>query len=190
VAPAATSRKRELISQREYARRRGISHVAVLRAIKSGRITTVEGKINPAMADREWRANTDQSKPRNRITGRPKHTRAPGQPPQPMALAGIDGLAGGIVNTTGYARARAARELYQALLAKLELDRQNGILVRADEVRVGAFNCARKTRDQLLALADRVATTLAAESDPAEVHRILTDEAERICEELSDAERP
>ena len=186
----ARQEKRELITLREYARRRGVSHVAVQRAVNSGRISTVNGKIDPAEADGQWRENTDQSKPRNVITGAPKHARIPGQPPQPMALAGIDGLAGGIVNTTGYARARAARELYQALLAKLELDRQNGILVRADEVRVGAFNCARKTRDQLLALADRVATTLAAESDPAEVHRILTDEAERICEELSDAERP
>ena len=185
----AGTTQRVLVSQREYARRRGVSHVAVQRAVNSGRISTVGGKIDPAVADREWRENTDQSKPRNVITGAPKHARVPGQPPQPMAFAGVDESAGGIATTAGYARARAARELYQALLAKLELDRQNGVLVRADEVRVGAFNMARQTRDQLLSLPDRLAAILAATSDAAEVHRILEEEAERICGELSNAER-
>jgi hypothetical protein len=177
----------ELISQREYARRRGVSHMAVQRAIKSGRISTLDGQIDPIQADREWQENTDQSKPRNRITGRPSHSRAAGAPSEPMVLA-EEGSGGGST-AAGYAKARAARELYQAQLVKLELDRRRGELVRADEVRLGAFNMARKARDQLIALPDRLATILAATEDPAEVHRILTDEIERICMELADAER-
>ena len=183
----AGQRKKELISQREYARRRGVSHAAVQHAVSSGRITTVDGKIDPEQADREWRENTDRSKPRNRITGKPKQTRVQGEPSQPMDSGGSDGGNG---TATGYAKARAARELYQAQLAKLELDRQRGELVRADEVRVGAFNMARKARDQLIALPDRVAATLAATEDAAEVHRILEEEIERICQEIADAERP
>jgi hypothetical protein len=147
----------------------------------------VDGKIDPEQADRQWLENTDQSKPRNRITGSPKHARAPGEPPEPMDFGRADG---GSSTASGYAKARAARELYQAQLAKLDLDERNGLLVRADEVRVTAFNMARKTRDQLIALPERVATTLAATSDPAEVQRLLEDEIERICEELTDAERP
>lgn len=184
----AAHRKTELISQREYARRRGISNSTVHDAVQAGRISSINGKIDPEQADREWLQNTDQSKPRNRITGTPKHVQSASQPPQPMALAGLDGSAG-VVTASGYARARAARELYQAQLAKLDLDERNEILVRADMVRVGAFNMARKTRDQLIALPERVATTLAATQDPAEVQRILEDEVERICEELTDAER-
>jgi len=183
----AATRKKELISLREYARQRGISHVAVQHAVSAGRISTVDGKIDPARADREWRENTDQSKPRNRITGRPKHARVPGEPPEPMDFGGADGGNG---TATGYAKARAARELYQAQLAKLDLDRQRGTLVRADEVRLGAFNMARKARDQLIALPERVAATLAATQDPAEVQRILEEEIERICQEIADAERP
>lgn len=183
----AAAPKKELISLREYGRRRGVSHVAVQRAVNSGRISTVDGKIDPALADREWRENTDQSKPRNRITGRPKHARAPGEPSEPMDFGGADGGNG---TATGYARARAARELYQAQLAKMELDRQRGILVRADEVKVGAFNMARKARDQLIALPERVAAILAATQEPAEVQRILEEEIERICQEIADAERP
>lgn len=185
----ATVLERELISQREYARRRGISNVSVHRAVVSGRISTVDGKIDPAVADREWAENTDPGKPRNRITGSPKHTRSSGEPPQPMPLASADGSAGGAIITTGYARARAARELYQAQLLKLDLEERDKTLVRADMVRIAAFNMARKTRDQLIALPERLATILAATTDPTEVQRILEDETERICEELSDAER-
>ena len=164
--------------------------MAVQRAVKSGRISSVNGKIDPAQADREWRDNTDQSKPRNRITGKPKQTRVPGEPSEPMDFGGADEPPGGNGTATGYAKARAARELYQAQLAKLELDRQRGTLIRADEVRVGAFNMARKARDQLIALPERVAAILAATEDAAEIQHILEEEIERICQEIADAERP
>jgi len=186
----ARGAKKELISQREYARRRGVTHVAVQRAIKTGRISTVNGQIDPALADLQWQENTDQSKPRNRITGNPKQAKAPGEPSEPMDLGVTDEVIGGPSTASGYAKARAARELYQAQLAKLELDRQRGTLVRADEVRLGAFNMARKARDQLIALPERLATVLAAIQEPAEVQRILEEEIERICQEIADAERP
>ena len=48
---------------------------------------------------------------------------------------------------------------------------------------------ARKARDQLIALPERVAAILAATQDPAEVQRILEEEIERICQEIADAER-
>ncbi len=47
-----------LLSRRAYAKRRGCSHVAVLKAIREGRISTVDGMIDPDLADREWAANT------------------------------------------------------------------------------------------------------------------------------------
>jgi hypothetical protein len=164
--------------------------MAVQRAVNSGRISTSDGKIDPMRADEEWQENTDQSKPRNRITGSPRRARIPGEPSEPMDFGGPDGIHGGNGTGTGYAKARAARELYQAQLAKLELDRQRDVLVRADEVRLGAFNMARKARDQLIALPERVAAILAATEDAAEVQRILEEDIERICQEIADAERP
>src|SRR5881409_1039956 len=48
------------LSQRAYARRRGVTHRAVQKAIKAGRITTSpDGTIDPARADAQWTANTD-----------------------------------------------------------------------------------------------------------------------------------
>ncbi len=145
----ARQAKKELISQREYARRLGVSHVAVQRAVKTGRISAVGGKIDPAHADQQWQENTDQSKPRNRITGKPKQARSPEDPSEPMDMGAADEVIGSTNTATGYAKARAARELYQAQLAKLELDRQRGTLIRADEVRIGVTSCENPARRSL-----------------------------------------
>lgn len=182
------NRSNDLISQREYGRRRGVSHVSVHRAIQSGRISLVDGLIDPEQADREWRANTDQSKPRNRITGRPNQARTPGQPSERMELR--EAAVPPNSAASGYATARAARELYQAQFAKLEVDRQRGVLVRADEVRLGAFHMARKVRDQLIAFPERVAAIVAATSDPAEIQTILEEEIDSICEEIATTNGP
>jgi len=92
---------------------------------------------------------------------------------------------------SAYADARAAREVYQAQKARLDLDERMGTLVRVETVRTAAYNAARKTRDHLLALPGRVSTTLAALTDATEVQHLLEDEIERICQELSggDAKR-
>lgn len=191
----------ERISQREYARRRGVTHTAVQYALRNGWFALVDGKIDPAAADRGWEENTDQSKPRNSVTGDPKHRRAADAPSTPMDLDGSRKSGGGNVtpldggNGTGvpttYSKARAAREVYEAQLSKLKLDEQTGTLVRADEVRVGAFTAARKARDQLIAIPERLASTLAATDDATEIQHMLEDEIERICQEMSgaDAER-
>ena len=178
--------KPELISQREYARRLGVSHTAVQQAIASGRISTIGGRIDPAVADRQWQENTDQSKPRNRITGAPRHRRQPDELPRPMGMFGTMDAADDPAAVAGFARARAARELYPAQLAKIELDLRRGILVRADEVRLQAFGRARKARDLLISAPDRVAATIAATDDPAEVRRILEGEIEHICREIEE----
>ena len=48
-----------LLSIRAYGRHRGVSHVAVLRAIRSGRIhRNPDGLIDADRAERDWAANT------------------------------------------------------------------------------------------------------------------------------------
>ncbi len=50
---------------REYARYRGVSSVAVGKAIKSGRIQKeLDGTIDPVKADADWAANTNQAQQR------------------------------------------------------------------------------------------------------------------------------
>ena len=47
------------LSIRAYARHRGVSHVAVKKAIDTGRITALpDGTIDPDTADAQWAQNT------------------------------------------------------------------------------------------------------------------------------------
>lgn len=62
---------RELLTQREYARRRNLSHTAVQKAIRDGRLAKSlvrvgkRTRVDPAMADREWASTTDPLKQRD-----------------------------------------------------------------------------------------------------------------------------
>jgi len=178
----------ELLSQRAYARRRGVSQAAVWKAIQTGRISTVGGKIDPETADREWAENTDLSKPRNSITGEPKRRRPTDEPSAPMCLPRVgrgsreNDEAG---SRSTYAAARAAREMCLAQIARLELEERMRQLVRRDEVQAAAATAARMARETLLAIPQRVSATIAAAEDPSEIRRILEDEIERVCLELS-----
>ena len=51
------------VSLREYARRRGVSHVAVMKAIRAGRLTPEpDGTLDPDKANAQWDANTDPAR--------------------------------------------------------------------------------------------------------------------------------
>lgn len=174
-----------LLTVTEYARRRGVSHVAVIKAVKTGRITkTPDGKIDPEKADQEWAANTDPSKPLNSVSGNPKHRRPPDSPKIPGAdvEAASTASAGGV---PPYLQSRAIREAYEARLSKLDYEVRTGKLVNVDEVKVVAFNTARMARDKLMNMPDRLAPLLAGISDSHEIHRLLSAEVRLICEELS-----
>jgi hypothetical protein len=155
-----------LISARKYAEHRGISHTAVQKAIRQGRIhPTSDGKIDVEQADRDWSRNTTPAIALRRST---QVHRAPDP-------------SGG----TTYAQSRAVRELYLARLAKIEFEEKSGKLVSRDEVTVAAFTKARTVRDNLLNIPDRVAAMLAAETSAARAHQILTEEIRKALIELS-----
>ena len=153
-----------LVSLRKYAEHRRVSHTAVQKAIKQGRIKTApDGKIDVEQADREWDRNT-----------------SPGNASKRASRAG-----GGAAGGPTYAQSRAVRELYLARLAKIEFEERASKLVSRDEVTVAAFTKARTVRDNLLNIPDRVAAVLAAETDPVRTHQILTDEIRKALIELS-----
>src|SRR5215468_8124655 len=52
------------LSLRAYARDRGVSHTAVQKALKAGRIPLeADGSIDPAVADAAWNAAADRARP-------------------------------------------------------------------------------------------------------------------------------
>jgi hypothetical protein len=170
----------QLLGVRAYARHRGISHPAVLRALRRGHITATNGKIDADLADRQWEERTDPSKRHHTGNGKPnangrwanQHARSGASAVSEVeARAGQDGPSGGT-----YSAARAAREAYMARLAKLEYESAIAKLVDADAVRRRWFESARRVRDAVMSVADRVSPLVTGLSDVAEVHRVITEE--------------
>ena len=165
-----------LLSLRAYAKHRGVSLAAVQKAIRSARITTTEsGSIDSDRADAEWNAKT-----------RPGQKRAD----RPEAVANVAPFVEPSRSDSGnggldYFRARAVRENYLARLAKIEFEEKTAKLISRDEVQVAAFTKARTVRDNLLNIPDRLAATLAAESDSDKVHQMLTEEIRKALDDLA-----
>lgn len=90
-----------------------------------------------------------------------------------------------VAENTTYHRAKTAREAIEARRAQVELDRLLGNLVNANDVQREYFAAARAVRDALLALPDRLATTLAVEADPRRVHELLSAEIEQTLNGLA-----
>ena len=84
---------------------------------------------------------------------------------------------------------RARREHYQAELSKLQVAQQRRELVPADEVKKDAFQIGRSVREALSNLADRLSHQLAGETDPAVIHKLLSDEHRDALLALAEADR-
>ncbi|MCK9994188.1 MAG: hypothetical protein Dbin4_02708 [Alphaproteobacteria bacterium] len=158
------------LSQSEYAQHRGVSRMAVSKAVKAGRVKKdVNGKIDVAQADADWEANT-----------KPQMHSPPTTPP------------GGRIETAesraadSYGASRAIREAYQARLAKLEYERESGELIRADTVRNDAFTAARATRNMLGNIPARLSAILAGETDEKKIYRLLEDAIDDACRSLAE----
>lgn len=159
----------ELVSIREASRRLGVSDTAIHKAIKAERIDAPRDEDRdpsngrprlpwPKVRD-QYVANSDTSK-RSHVGSQGSPVRANNPPPQvklptsdrmdegePLdAPSAGEGPKSG--RGPGYAQARAAREVYQARLAKLEYEQKVGKLIDADEVKVAWFKqiTAAKTR--------------------------------------------
>ena len=174
----------EGLSITAYARHRGVSHVAVLKAIKSGRIAKEpDGSIDPAKADVAWERNTNQAQKRK--PQKPSVTSRRESEPEAQSETPVGPP---IVNSgPSFAQSRAIKEAYNARLAKLSYEEKSGALVRTDSVKVAWFNTLRVLRDRALNLPDRLAPLLAAETDPKVVREMLDDELRTILKDAADA---
>jgi len=163
-----------------YARHRGCSHVAVLKAIKSGRIQKEpDGTIDPEKSDAAWERNTNQAQQR-KAADIPKQTATKPSAAMPPAEAPM-------VSGPNYAQSRAVKEAYHARLAKLSFEEKSGALVRTDNVKVAWFNILRVMRDRILNMPDRMAPLLAVEDSPKQIREMLDTELRQLLDDAADA---
>lgn len=154
-----------LVSKSAYARHRGVDEKAVRKAVNEGRISLINGKIDPAVADIQWAANTrayagsggagraqaGAAGPDLLATVAALHTDAqPGPAPAPA------------VAPDGYTAARARREVADADTAEIQLKKLRGeILVTADVARAG-FEVGRDLRDTMESSVNSLAAEMAS----------------------------
>lgn len=144
--------------------------------INSWRITlTKNGKINPALADRQWEANTDPAQ----VYAIKEDSPARAASSETASSASSGGIG------VSYQQSRAIREAYEARLKKLEFDERTGKLISTETVQREAFNAARKTRDMILNVPDKVIPLLIGKTDIHEMKEILRKELLRTLENLA-----
>ncbi len=167
------------LSIRAYARHRGVSHVAVKKAIDTGRISPLpDGTIDPVAADAQWAANTTPSRrsasisttepvtesaadePAPKVSSAARETRQaaarparePAEPPTPALSSG----------GTSLLQARTVNEVVKAQTNKVRLARLKGELVDRSQAVAHVFKLARAERDAWLNWPARISSQMAA----------------------------
>jgi hypothetical protein len=162
VTTADTAAPERLIRKSEFARLVGVSHAAISRAIRDGRLTPAlrlapDGRevLAYGYARRLWAQCRREPLPQE-----------PGllQPPAPAA----DGL-------PPWRESKARHAHYKAELVRLRVEAMRAALVPAAEVEVARLQCAGSVRAALMALPALLAPQLAATNDLRAVHVLLSE---------------
>lgn len=157
---------------------RGTSHVAVLKAIESGRLTEpavrkIDGRwqIDAPLADAQWAGNTSNMPDNGTELPEPPNTR------QPHPEGGGPSLA----------QAKRAKAVYEAELTRLQLMREKKELLLVEEVKREAARLARQVRDLLLMIPARNSAKLCTMQDQEEIRLLLQVEIESALRGLANA---
>lgn len=162
-----------LISLREFGRLIGVSGEAVRKAVDTGRIPREamgeillsSGRARPAIKDidlakRSWGANTNEALSHQK--GKPRADKV-ADPERREQSEPSQSLPAGPASASGFAKAKAVRETFQAKLAQLEYEEKSGKLISTEKVRIAQFTQGQLIREAVLNMPDRIAAQLAAE---------------------------
>ena len=159
------------VSLREYARRRGVSHVAVMKAIRAGRLTAEpDGTLDPAKADAQWDARTDparRAEPPEDEPAQADETPRTSDPDKPGDVAAAARPAATIEpapqGAATFTQARTAHEIAKAQRARIQVQRLREEVVDRAQATAEVFRLARRERDAWVTWPARVAALMAAE---------------------------
>jgi hypothetical protein len=173
-------------SIRAYARHRGVSHVSVLRAANSGRITLEpDGSVDIAKADAAWAQSTEPGLSKTRAKKKDSDiATAMGSVRQTLKEQGLPSR-----DNVTFVQARTAHEIAKAHLARIRLQERKGELVDKAKAIATVFKLAREARDSWINWPARVAPIMAAElrMDTQIVHDTLLKYVRAHLNEIAEA---
>ena len=132
---------------RAYAERRGCDVSAVSRQVAKGRISLIEGKIDPEVADIQWERTT-----------RPRADASKQKPDKETTAPPADDPAA----PEGYWESRSRREKAEADTSEIELAKLIGTLIERTGVEMAIDTAFRQTRDAIMAVPDKLPITTEA----------------------------
>ncbi|MCO6415170.1 elements of external origin [Siccirubricoccus sp. KC 17139] len=181
----ATAQPGRVASQREVARRLGISHTALQKAQRAGRIAP---EADGAWDVEKVRARlADSSDPVRKTASLVQPAVAAPRPASPPPVAAMppaaDPLPRAAQNT--FHDARTANEVLKAQERRLRLDERKGKLVDKARALLLVHRLAKEERDAILAWPARVAAEMAAELG-LDAHRLQTMMDTRLRQHLAE----
>ena len=177
----ASAEPGRVASQRELARRLGVSHTALQKAQRAGRIAP---EADGAWDVAKTRAQLADSSDPTRKTATLLQATPPAVARQPVAppIAAPDPLPRAAGST--FHDARTANEVLKAQERRLRLDERRGKLVDKARALLLVHRLAKEERDAILAWPARVAAEMAAELG-VDAHRLQTMMDARLREHLA-----
>lgn len=152
---STTRRGTKPLSLTAYAKRRGVSTVAVSKAHAAGRlresVVMVDGQpkiADPELADREWEANTRQRVDQSRASARTR------QPNTEQATGDVPDYFESRARREAHA---ARREAAQADLAEIDVAERRGELVPVADARADVIDKFTVVKTRILGVPTRVA---------------------------------
>lgn len=159
----------QLVSKSAYARHRGCDEKAVRKAVLEGRISLIDGKIDPAVADVQWERNTRARVNQKTLASSPPSSEA--QAPR-------------LVDPT-YQQFRARREEAEAQIAEMNAAKMRGGMVLRDDVDRGVFDVSRQLRDRLATCGRRISSELVGLKTAEEFEQVIAREIHIALAELT-----
>lgn len=166
-----------LLNQAQFAKQLGVARSYITQLKQDGRLVIVNGKVDSEASEQRINETKDMSKrgveERHQQERNDKINTA-------LGSIGPDGISGSL-----YQNARAQKEQFNALMAKLEYEKQIGELRPVAEIRNVVGRCHTIIRNRLELLPDTLTPQLAAMHDEHAVRAFLMNEIEALLAELS-----
>lgn len=168
----------QLLSKAAYARHRGCDEKAVRKAIAEGRISLIDGKIDPDVADIQWAKNTRARADSKRVEPSPALDGG-------GASAGLQSPASGPESAPaapGYIDYRTIREKAEAEMAQRANMKAAGQLIDRAPTERGIFDVIRTFRDAAMSVAQRSAPKVVGMADAREIEHVIVNETRKALE--------
>jgi len=176
-----------IVNTIELARYLNRDSKAVRVAVENGRLTPrPDGLFDLEAALKQWAATTHHEKGHNNRSGgpRPAVSLPPGA--QSADLPSPEIPLRNEARSTDYAKARAGKEVYEALTKKLNYETRAGRLTPTEDVENARYIEARVLRDACQNIPARIAAQLAGESSVERCQQLLEAEITSVFQAFAD----